>query len=48
MSVMAYNLDRPLFQDKRVRQALTHALDRQSIVDTQLYGHGELLKWSRV
>jgi peptide/nickel transport system substrate-binding protein len=46
MSVIAYNLDRPLFQDKRVRQALTHALDRQRIVDAQLFGQGELLNSS--
>jgi peptide/nickel transport system substrate-binding protein len=29
-----YNLDRPFFQDKRVRQALTYALDREMIVKT--------------
>jgi peptide/nickel transport system substrate-binding protein len=43
ISVIMYNLDRPLFQDKRVRQALTHALDRQAMVDTLLYGQGEVL-----
>jgi peptide/nickel transport system substrate-binding protein len=36
---IAYNLDRPLFQDKHVRQALTRALDRprmiQSVVGTE-------------
>jgi peptide/nickel transport system substrate-binding protein len=43
ISVIMYNLDRALFQDKRVRQALTHALDRQAVVDTLLYGQGEVL-----
>jgi peptide/nickel transport system substrate-binding protein len=43
ITYIAYNLERPLFQDKRVRQALTHALNRQSIVDTQLYGLGDVL-----
>jgi peptide/nickel transport system substrate-binding protein len=31
-----FNLDRPLFQDKRVRQTLTYALDRETIVKTLL------------
>jgi peptide/nickel transport system substrate-binding protein len=43
ITYIGYNLDRPLFQDKRVRQALTHALDRQSIVNSLLYGQGVLL-----
>jgi peptide/nickel transport system substrate-binding protein len=43
ISVIMYNLDRALFLDKRVRQALTHALDRQAMVDTLLYGQGEVL-----
>jgi peptide/nickel transport system substrate-binding protein len=29
-----------LFEDVRVRQALTHAIDRQEIVDALLYGYG--------
>jgi len=37
---MGYNLTNPLFQDKRVRQAITHAIDRQTIVDELLVGHG--------
>jgi len=41
--LVAYNLDRPLFQDKRVRQALTMALDRAAIVKSVLFGEGDLL-----
>jgi len=31
----------PLLQDKRVRQAIAYALDRQGIIDTILEGYGE-------
>ncbi len=37
---IGYNMENPLFNDKRVRQALTYALDRRKIVDYVLYGHG--------
>jgi peptide/nickel transport system substrate-binding protein len=43
ITFIAYNLDRPLFQDKRVRQALTHAIDRAAIVSSLLYDQGEVL-----
>jgi peptide/nickel transport system substrate-binding protein len=46
ITYIAYNLDNPLFQDKRVRQALTHAIDRQSLVATQLSGQGHVLNSS--
>ncbi|RXJ01109.1 peptide-binding protein [Anaerobacillus alkaliphilus] len=36
---IGWNLDRPLFQDVRVRQALTLAIDRQEIVDTIMEGN---------
>jgi peptide/nickel transport system substrate-binding protein len=36
------NLTNPLFQDKRVRQALAHALDRQTMVDVVLGGYGSV------
>jgi len=39
---IAYNLKRPLFQDVRVRQALTYALDRNQIVQEVLFGQGEV------
>jgi ABC-type transport system substrate-binding protein len=40
---IAYNLDRPLFQDKRVRQALSHGVDRHGILDSVLFGEGDLV-----
>lgn len=39
---MGYNLQSPLFSDKRVRSAITHAINRQQIVDEILIGHGSL------
>ena len=37
---IGYNLRNPLFEDVRVRRALTHAINRQQIVEHVLYGHG--------
>jgi len=37
---IGYNLKNPLFQDKRVRQALTCAINREEIVQYVLYGLG--------
>jgi peptide/nickel transport system substrate-binding protein len=34
----------PLFQDKRVRQALAYAIDREGIIATILEGYGELAR----
>ena len=50
---IGYNNANPLFADKRVRQALTMAIDRQGIIDAFLYGFGKpcrgplppMLKW---
>ncbi|MDQ0257799.1 peptide/nickel transport system substrate-binding protein [Evansella vedderi] len=39
---IGWNLDRPLFEDVRVRQALTHAIDRQEIVETIMEGQAEV------
>ncbi|WNS74734.1 peptide-binding protein [Bacillus sp. DTU_2020_1000418_1_SI_GHA_SEK_038] len=39
---IGYNLRNPLFQDKSVRQALTHAIDRESIVAAVLDGAGQV------
>lgn len=36
-----YNFDLPLFQDKRVRQAMNHAVDREQLVAGILAGKGE-------
>jgi peptide/nickel transport system substrate-binding protein len=37
---LGYNLQRPLFSDVRVRRALTHAIDKQEIIDVVLLGLG--------
>jgi peptide/nickel transport system substrate-binding protein len=39
---IGWNLQNPLFQDKKVRQALTHAIDRQEITETILEGRAEV------
>ncbi len=41
-SYVAWNLQHPMFADRRVRQALTMAIDRQRIIDTQ-WG-----RWARI
>jgi peptide/nickel transport system substrate-binding protein len=38
---LGYNMRRPLFQDKRVRQAISHAIDKQEIIDGVLLGLGQ-------
>ncbi len=37
---MGYNLLDPKFRDKRVRRALTHAINKQDIIDGVLMGYG--------
>ncbi|MBF0170305.1 MAG: peptide-binding protein [Nitrospinae bacterium] len=37
---IGYNLTRPLFRDVRVRRAITHAIDKQELVDGVLMGLG--------
>lgn len=39
---MGYNLKNPLFQDKRVRQALSFAINKQEIIDGVLLGYGRV------
>ncbi|WBL16754.1 peptide-binding protein [Sutcliffiella sp. NC1] len=39
---IGWNQKNPLFQDKKVRQALTHALNREVIVESVLEGDGQL------
>ncbi len=39
---IGWNLRRPLFQDVKVRRALAHAVDVDSIIRFVLYGHGEI------
>jgi peptide/nickel transport system substrate-binding protein len=38
---LGFNLRRPLFQDRRVRQALAHAVDKQELIDGVLLGLGQ-------
>lgn len=38
---MAFNLKNPMFADRRVRQALAHALDRQTLVQGLMLGLGQ-------
>jgi peptide/nickel transport system substrate-binding protein len=39
---IGWNLRNPLFEDKKVRQALTHALDRKKIIEAVLNGDGKV------
>ena len=38
---MGYNLTNPVFQDKRVRKAMSYAIDKQELVDGVLLGLGK-------
>ncbi|MEF3306180.1 peptide-binding protein [Paenibacillus sp. GYB003] len=40
---IGWNLTNPLFQDKKVRQALTTAIDRKAIVDSVVEGQGKVV-----
>lgn len=39
---IGWNMDKPLFQDKKVRLAMTHALNRQGIIDNVYHGLGQV------
>lgn len=41
-SYLGYNLRRPMFADKRVRQALSYAIDKQELIDGVLLAHGAI------
>lgn len=41
--LLALNHRLPLFQDVRVRQALTHAIDRERFIATALHGYGSVI-----
>ena len=38
---LGYNLRRPIFQDRRVRQALSYAINKQELIDGVLLGLGQ-------
>ena len=38
---LGYNLEKPLFQDQRVRQAISFAIDKQELIDGVLLGLGQ-------
>ncbi len=40
---IGYNYKNPLFQDKRIRQALTHLVDRERILKDVYYGLGRVI-----
>ena len=40
---IGWNNDHPIFRDKRVRQAMTYLTNRKQIVDTVLFGLGEVV-----
>ncbi len=37
---MSFNLERPIFGDQRVREAIAHAIDQQQFLDQVLFGQG--------
>ncbi len=39
---LGYNLKNPLFQDRRVRQALSFAINKQELIDGVLLGYGRI------
>jgi len=39
-TILVMNGRRPLFQDPRVRQAISHAINRQEIIDGAMFGYG--------
>ena len=41
VSYLTVNGENKLFSDKRVRQAIRYAVDKEAIVETMLYGAGE-------
>ncbi len=41
-SYLGYNLQKPIFQDKRVRQAISYAIDKQELINGVLLGLGQV------
>ena len=44
INYIVWNLDRPVFEDRRVRQALAYGLDRETLIKTVFNGQGEVLQ----
>ena len=42
-SFLAFNLKRPVFQDRRVREAIAKAIQRQNLIEVLLNGQGRLI-----
>ncbi len=42
LGYMVYNLRNPILADARVRNAISYAIDRRSLIDGLLFGHGEM------
>ncbi len=40
---VAINNGNPMFKDKRIRQALNHAVDKRAIIDNVLFGSGDVM-----
>jgi peptide/nickel transport system substrate-binding protein len=41
LGYMVYNLENPSLQDAAVRNAISYAIDRRSLIDGLMFGHGE-------
>lgn len=39
---LTFNLERPVFEDKRVREAIAHAIDRQQLLEQVQFGQGRV------
>jgi peptide/nickel transport system substrate-binding protein len=40
---LEFNLDNPYFAEQRVRQAVAHAIDRETLLQTVWYGYGDIV-----